>query len=96
MAPRVAPCILRAGRPESDEITTEIPATRTHRLPEQEVCVRGHRERAHHSSHVCVPALALQVLNSSTLSPVLASPYMFARKVDLDVDPQVLDALHSA
>ena len=44
------------------------------------------------SSHVRVPALALQVLNSSTLSPVLASPYMFARKVDLDVDPQVLDA----
>ena len=31
-----------------------------------------------------------QVLNSSELGPVLASPYMFARKVDLNIDPQVL------
>ena len=31
-----------------------------------------------------------QVLNSSELAPVLASPYMFARKVDLDIDPHVL------
>ena len=30
------------------------------------------------------------MLNSSELGPVLASPYMFARKVDLDLDPQVL------
>ena len=30
------------------------------------------------------------MLNSSELGPVLASPYMFARKVDLDIDPQVL------
>ena len=31
-----------------------------------------------------------RVLNASELQPVLASPYMFARKVDVDVDPHVL------
>ena len=31
-----------------------------------------------------------RVLNSSELSPVFASPYMFARKVDHEVDPHVL------
>ena len=31
-----------------------------------------------------------QVLNASELAPVLASPYMFARKVDVEIDPGVL------
>uniref|UniRef100_A0A7S3EQP7 protein xylosyltransferase n=1 Tax=Haptolina ericina TaxID=156174 RepID=A0A7S3EQP7_9EUKA len=31
-----------------------------------------------------------RVLNSSEMKPVLMSPYMFARKVDLEVDPGVL------
>ena len=31
-----------------------------------------------------------RVLNSSELSPVFASPYMFARQVDHEVDPHVL------